>query len=252
MVWSHSRISSFHECPYQFFLRYIKLCEKQPCFFASYGSFVHSLTEQFYSGKASAASLVSRYLLEFRTEVEGRAPSFKIFDSYFRQGLAYLQNLKPLSGSVLSTEQEVHFTVGDKPFVGFVDLVCRDEDGRLCIVDHKSRALKPRSGKEKPTRSDAELDRYLRQLYLYSIPVSEQYGRTPDRLIFNCYRTGEWISEDFRPEGLAEAKAWALSSIAQINSAQGWPPNVDFWKCRYLCGLAHECEYCQMAGGYHP
>ena len=56
---------------------------------------------------------------------------------------------------------------------GVIDLVGRSDTGGLVIVDHKSRALKPRSKRKKPTKTNQELDEYLRQLYLYAVPEGE-------------------------------------------------------------------------------
>lgn len=73
-------------------------------------------------------------------------------------------------------------------------------DGTLCILDHKSRSLKPRSNRKKKPKTDEEPDQYLRQLYLYSIPITNEFGRMPAFLKFNCYRTGVRIKEPFHSQ----------------------------------------------------
>ena len=250
MVWSFSRISAFHECPYRFFMRYI--CAEDdvaPMFFAGYGSFIHSILCDFYTGRISRDEAVTRYLKDFQKSVNGSAPSPDIFGNYFRQGLSFLQNMQPFDGTVLDAERRVSFSVDGFPFVGFVDMICRNPRGELCIVDHKSRSLKPRSNRKKPTKSDEELDRYLRQLYLYSIAAFDIYGEYPTQLMFNCFRTGEMIVEPFRQDGFDEAKQWAVESIRAIQTQAKWWPNYDFFRCKHLCGLNSGCEYYQMMGG---
>lgn len=140
----------------------------------------------------------------------------------------------------------MEFKIGDKPFTGIIDCVAKDEDG-IILVDNKSRALKERSKRKKPTKSDAELDEYLRQLYLYSIPIKDTFHCYPARLEFNCYRTGQLISEPFREEELERAKQWAADSIEAITNNEDWSPKLDFWKCRYLCDFCDECEYFAMS-----
>ena len=147
--------------------------------------------------------------------------------------------ISSLIGSVIIYHQ--HF------FTGFVDLIYQDKDGALCILDHKSRALKPRSGRKNPTKTDLELDDYLRQLYLYSIPISKLYGRYPDFLEFNCYRTDVRIKEPFQMEVLDHTKKWALDTIDAIRNEESWKPNIDFWRCKYLCPFHDSCEYAEMA-----
>lgn len=248
MTWSFSRISAFYECPYRFFLRYIALCEGVPGFFASFGSFIHRLLQLYLSGEISRSQAVQRYILGFRDEVPMTAPSPQIFSSYYISGLEYLHGLERPSGTILGIEEEFQFEIEGFPFVGFADLVMRDGDS-IAIVDHKSRALKPRSGRSKPTKGDAELDSYLTQLYLYANPVRTKYGAFPDALIFNCYRTGTVISEPFCAEAYERSKAWAVDGIRQILSAQSWRPNVDYFRCRHLCDVAQDCDYYQLWEG---
>jgi hypothetical protein len=121
-----------------------------------------------------------------------------------------------------------------------MDLVARDNDNAICIVDHKSRVLKERGSKR--VKSNAVLDEYLRQLYLYSIPVTAQYG-TPDFLVFNCFRSGTLITEPFSQVAFYETVTWALDTIENILRETNWLPCEDFWQCRYLCDMASECEY---------
>ncbi len=133
-------------------------------FFSDYGSFMHKLIELYLRGFLEKEELTGAYVSGFRRNVRGKAPSSKIFKSYFDQGYDYLSEIDFPYLSPIGVEQKVDFHVGDKPFTGIIDCVAMD-DGKLVILDNKSRALKPRSGRQKPTVSDAELDSYLRQLY---------------------------------------------------------------------------------------
>lgn len=249
MRWSYSRLSCFGDCPYKFFLRYIELEDEKQRFFASYGSFLHAIIADFLTGYISAEDAVTRYLTQFHKEVCGTPPSQNIYVNYFNQGLRFVERLEPLKEEagveVLGVEQYVEFEIDGFPFIGFIDLLARDADG-LVIIDHKAKDLKPRSKRKKPSQADAELDRYLRQLYLYSIPLHDRYGEYPQKLVFNCYRTGETISEPFREEGLEEARAWALASIEAIRVEEDWRPKLEYFPCRYICGLSEQCDYYQM------
>lgn len=243
-TWSFSRIKQFEMCPYGFLLGYIKHARKKPMFFSDYGSFMHKLIELYLRGFLDADELPSAYLSGFKQNVVGKAPNLKVFKSYFDQGFGYLSDIQFPYISPVGVEQKVDFTIGDKPFTGIIDCVAMDNEN-LVILDNKSRALKPRSNRKTPTASDKELDAYLKQLYLYSIPVEQLYHRPPDRLEFNCFRTGQLISEPFRTEEFEKAKAWALNTIDTITHNESWPPKINFWKCNYICDLGDECCYCQ-------
>ena len=245
-TWSYSRINQFEMCPYAFLLNYVKRTPKKPMFFSDYGSFIHKLIEQYLNGELKKEELAGEYLARFKREVRGVAPNGDIFKTYFEQGLTYLSNINFPYPEPLCVEHKVEFKIGDKPFTGIIDCVAKDKDG-IILVDNKSRALKARSKRKKPTKSDVELDEYLRQLYLYSIPIKNTYHRYPARLEFNCYRTGQLISEPFREEEFERAKQWAADRSEAITNNEDWSPKLDFWKCRYLCDYADECEYFAMS-----
>ena len=250
MTWSFSRLKAFEDCPYRWFLKYIRYPEDAGIrmFFSDYGKFIHELLAEFLTGAATQEEIRTRYLTGFSEAVQGRAPNSTVFRNYFRDGLSYLSGLKRPGGKVLSVEDRVEFSFDGIKVLGFIDLVFQGSHGELVVVDHKSRALKPRSKRREPTKTDIELDQYLRQLYLYSIPVSERYGRTPDLLCFNCFRNGTVIVEPYQKQKLEQAKQWALQQKEEIEKEEDFRPDVDYFKCRYLCEMRDRCEYFHLAG----
>lgn len=204
---------------------------------------MHSIMQQYLTGVFTKNELVPYYLTHFLTEITGKAPTQKIYQSYLEQGRQYLKALSFPARKILKVEDEMHFEFAGHPFTGFLDLMSEDEDGKLYITDHKSRALKPRSNRSKPTQSDVELDKYLRQLYIYAHAVHSLYGRYPDYLEFNCFRTNTWICEPFSIERMQEVEEWARDLIDRITSESKWNAHLEFWFCKHLCDVAEECEY---------
>lgn len=129
--------------------------------------------------------------------------------------------------------------------MGYIDYL-GEKDGELYVVDNKSRDLKPRSKRAKPTLKDAELDDMLRQLYIYSGAVKQEYGRFPKKLCFNCFKAGTFIEEPFSETAYQEAIDWAQKSIEEIKDADDFNPYVEYFGCRYICGVSDECCYWQM------
>ena len=246
MTWSFSRVSSFIDCPYKFFLHYIRGEKEAPRFFSDYGTLLHDLLAGYLRGDIPREQLPAEYLLRFRGEVRDAAPSRTVFQNYFRDGLGCLQNIPDRPEHILAVEKKLSFSVGGFPFIGFADLILL-ENSRLAIVDHKSRALTPRSPRRR--RANEELDRYLRQLYLYSIPVAEEYGEPPGFLAFHCFRTREIITEPYRAERCEEAKQWAADTIRAAARETRWKPDIEPFRCRYLCGVSDRCDYYQMYKG---
>lgn len=243
MEWSYSRLSAFEDCPYLWLQRYIYNIPGQSKFFAQYGSLMHSILQKYLTGILHKQELVPYYLSHLVSDVTDKAPSHKIHMNYLEQGRQYLKTLSFPTRQIIKVEDKMQFQFAGHPFVGFLDVLSEDEDGQLYITDHKSRALKPRSNRVKPTLSDIELDKYQRQLYIYASAVYQLYGRYPDFLEFNCFRTGTWICEPFRYERLLEVEFWAMQLIEKITATNDWYANLDFWFCKNICDMAMECEY---------
>lgn len=245
MVWSYSRIKCFHDCPYRWFLKYIKKLPEEPQFYASYGSFMHKLIEQYYKGELTKEEMQIKFLFDFSKEVQGARPHEGTVQKYIRLGNQYLKDFQPFPFTPVAIEKKVVFSLGGFPFVGFIDYL-GERDDELYIIDNKSRDLKPRSKRSKPTQNDIELDDMLRQLYIYSGAVKQEYGRFPKALCFNCFKAGTFIEEQFSEERYQEAVDWAIKSIEEIQDEEDFNPFVEYFGCRFICGLTDECCYWQM------
>lgn len=243
MEWSYSRLSAYENCPYKWLVRYIYGIKGQSKFFAQFGSFMHSILQKYLNHELNHNELTIYYLTNFRKEVSGSAPNKKIYSGYLNQGRQYLKTLSLPDREVLGVELKLKWEFAGYPFQAYIDCLSRDEDGKVYITDHKSRTLKPRSGKRKPTKADKELDKYLRQLYIYAHAVHSIYGFYPDYLEFNCFRSGVWIQEPFRIEKMLEIEAWASSLIEKIISTDNWYANPDYWFCNHICDVSEDCEY---------
>lgn len=282
MVWSYSRVKSFEDCKYRWFLKYVRPkvlisqvfndvqptradidtayirseldkddvgllyeylgIERKDMFFANYGTFMHKLIELSLKGSKTQGQLVDMYLQGFKSEVKGRAPNEAVFSNYFKSGLEYLKSITPLPYNTVDVEKRIDLKIGGLPFCGYIDLV-GEMDGSFYVIDNKSRLLKQRSGRTKPTKSDIELDSYLRQLYLYSSYIEKQYSVLPKALCINCFRNNLFIEEPFKEQAYAESKDWFLGNVAKIRREMEFKPSVEFFKCAYICEMQDCCEY---------
>lgn len=211
-------------------------------FYSSYGKFIHELIAAYNNGELSKESLVLEFLTKFSSKVLGDRPSESIVSKYVDKGVEYFKKFNGLPFNTVATEQFVEFKVGEFNFIGFIDYL-GERDGDLYIIDHKSRDLKPRSKRSKPTKSDEELDEMLVQLYLYAEAVKQKYGKYPKKLIFNCFKSGLLVEEEFNETACEKAKLWAVNTIMAIKNSEDFYPTVDFFHCKYLCGYHNECCY---------
>lgn len=243
MTWSYSRVTSFEDCPYQWFLQYIREDPKIDKFCATYGSFVHSLLEKYYKGEINKDGLYLEFLLGFQDNVKGDRPKESIVSKYIESGKTYFQNFSDFGMKVIAVEKKVNFEIDGYPFVGYIDLLCETEGGELVIVDHKSANLKARSNRRKQTLKDKELDEKLRQLYLYATAVKDEFGRFPKYLCFNCFRNGNFIKEEFNEETYKDVCKQMIEDIKQIEITEDFCPRLDYFYCKYLCGQSDNCWY---------
>ena len=241
-VWSYSRIECFCDCPYRFFLKYFAGVKEKPLFYSSYGSFIHKLIEQYYKGALTKDEMVTKFLTDFSKEVRGTRPQESTVTKYIQCGCEYLRSFQPFRFNMIDVEKRVEFNIDGTPFVGFIDYL-GEEDGELVIVDNKSRDLKPRSKRAKPTLKDQELDSMLKQLYIYSAAVKQEYGKFPKLLCFNCFRTGTFIEEPFNEDAYNAAIEWAKKQVEDIKDADDFYPQIDYFSCNFICGVDKECEY---------
>lgn len=246
MVWSYSRLEIFEDCPYRWFLTYIhepKL-EKEKKFYAEYGLLMHNILEKYYKGEIDKRDAMIMYLTEYssRTDVAGK-PKPETVQKYFKAGKEYLESLKPLPFTMIEVEKRLNFDVNGIPFVGVIDYLGMTGDGDYVVVDNKSRDLKSRSNRATPTVKDKELDKMLRQLYIYAHAVNQIYGKFPKFLAFNCFKNGNLVVEEFKEDEYLKAIKWATDTIKDISETEDFYPNREFFQCYYLCGFNDDCEY---------
>lgn len=228
--------------PIGWFLRYICKCEETDNFFSSYGSLIHKLIELYYRGIIQQSELSDIFLENFLLKVKGRRPSEATVQKYIKCGTDYFRNFKPFKYDMVDVEKRVDFKIDDIPFVGFIDYL-GTKDGDLFIVDNKSRDLKPRSNRQNPTAKDKELDSMLKQLYLYSAAIKQEYGVFPKKLCFNCFKTGTFIEEPFNQNAYDKTIDWAKKKIEEIRKTDIFYPQIDYFQCKNLCGCRDSCCY---------
>lgn len=242
MTWSFSRIETYNSCPYQFFLKYIVGASKVPLFYSSFGSFMHKLMERFYKGELKREDLVIEYLTGYQSNVKGERISEKVSTSYFEAGLRYLKSFTPFETDTIAVEKKVRFKVGDYPFVGILDYLGTCENG-LFLIDHKSRDLRPRSTRLKPTKYDLLLDKMQEQLYLYCYAIEQKERLRPDYIGFNSFRTNKLIIEPYSQSKEDSTMERIERDVDYIIHTDDFHPVIDWFQCNHLCDVKDSCCY---------
>lgn len=251
MTWSFSRVTTYEQCPYEWYLRYILQDDdeypQEPNYYAQVGSFVHKILEKVYNKKLKADDAIEYYLEHFDENVTAYAPS-NVKDKTFESCAEYLSDTDLINQfkrfKIVGVEQRVEFEIDGRKFTGFIDLLLQDKKtGELTIVDHKSSAY-PFNKNGTVKASAKSFEKYKKQLYLYAHWVKEKYGEFPKTLAWNHFKDGGKIARiEFNKNEYDEAIKWFMDEIKAVNSDDSFEPQMDYFYCNNLCAYRNVCEY---------
>lgn len=241
-VYSHSRISSFENCPLQFRYRYIdKIRTDVQGIEAFVGKAVHEVLEALYGDlRLARASTAGDYAARF-SEIWRRdySPAIRIVrpnmtaEDYRRLGErcveSFFKRHHPFDrAEVVGCETRVEFSLdadGRYRMLGFIDRIDRLAPGVIEIHDYKTGNL-PR---EEWLRKD-------RQLTLYEIALRERWPDVSEvRHVWHYLAHDRQFTARRGPEDLRRVRLSTIRSIQRIESS------VDFPARRGV--LCSWCEY---------
>lgn len=213
-VWSFSRASCYQNCPKCYELCYIRQGDekivKKSNAFAEWGSLVHKCLELYFTDKLTLFDISDYYRDKYSEFVQSDFPFnnyANLSEKYMDAGLDFLDNFNGFDSDkykIIGVEQEFCIEIDGHLLKGYIDLVIEDvESGDVIIVDHKSAS---------ELRGD-KLESYLYQLYLYSAYIKQIKGCFPKMLVFNLFRAGKVIKEEFNMTKYLDAVSWLNNTI---------------------------------------
>jgi len=247
-IFSHSRLSSFEDCPKKFEYRYVlKLPRDTESIEGFVGKQVHEVLERLYEFAAQGmVPSLGRVIERFRTWWNERYDPARVrivrtennADHYREIGERclgnYYRRCYPFDGDeTLGTEEHVTFSLDDAGryrIQGFIDRVVRARDGAVEIHDYKTSARVPSQGR---------LDRD-RQLALYQMGLAKRFGaETPMRLVWHYLAPNQVRTSSRTPQQLEALRADTIGLIDRIRAATHFEPKIGPL-CRW-CEFADIC-----------
>ena len=170
-TYSYSRLTSYHNCEYGFYLHYILGLPSEQNIYGFMGGVTHELLERMQVGELTAEQAINEFNLKMQeSESLGmKFPSASIETSYRAAVTDYLRRYKPYDGAHIEIEKEFKLTFGNVELLGFIDLVVIKGDGHALVIDHKTSSKYSKADKAK----------HGRQLVIYALAL-EQMGYKVD------------------------------------------------------------------------
>lgn len=243
-LYSHSRLSSFENCPKQFEFRYVlKVPSETESIEAFVGKRVHEILERLYLfvGRDQIPGIekvVDRYqkLWEETYDAERvrivrvgtplafyRALGESCLRSYYARRYPFDED------ETLGLEKRVIFALddaGEYRMQGVIDRISRARDGAIEVHDYKT-------GARVPSQKMLDQDR---QLALYQIGLAGEYGEdVPFRLVWHYVAKNQTRTSTRTPEDLRVLRASTIERIDEIQSATEFVPRK--------IALCDWCEY---------
>lgn len=179
-LWSFSKASTFTQCTWLYYLRYIKKIRvKSDNCYTWWGTTSHDIMQGFYEDaydkyEAMAQALEDK-IVEYSLLDDDKLkfPNEKEFESYIANLRHYFSNTDIIPYKVVNEKLILATFDGLEKYVfqGYIDSEFFDDDGNLVILDYKTSSISGFTGKK--------LEEKARQLIIYAIGIS-QLGRTVD------------------------------------------------------------------------
>ncbi len=245
-TYSHSKVSTFEQCPCKYKLQYIdkEKPEIKNTIEAFMGGLVHQALEELYKQKKadhiiSKEELINLYLDLWRREYSDEIKIVKAYlrgEDYMLMGVNFLTNyyeayqpFDQLTILGLETEDKITLPDGNEWHVRIDKFAC-DEEGNYYVMDYKT------SSRMK-YQDEADSDR---QLAMYSFWVKDKFKDAKSvKLVWHMLAFNKEVVSERTEEQLEKLQQEIVEKIKEIETATEFPTNVTPL-CNY-CGFKYLC-----------
>lgn len=179
--WSWSRYNKYKTSPYEYFLKYLKRAnpDRKDSIYTYTGSLAHDILEKFYENEITYGEMAEIFqekwliydTLDLKFNRSDEEMNEKIKLRYKKDLDCFFRDHKILENNVL-LEEFIQINVDSHYFIGYIDLLRKDDKGNIIIQDWKTSSiyLKDKAVKE------------AGQLLLYAIGVSQTTNTPMDKI----------------------------------------------------------------------
>ncbi|MCK4730378.1 MAG: PD-(D/E)XK nuclease family protein [Candidatus Aenigmarchaeota archaeon] len=244
MIYSHSRLSSFEQCPLKFKYRYLDKIEPkvQQSVEAFMGSMVHNTLEKLYKDVKFKKENSVEEVIEYYNKLwkEGWSDSIRIVrkeykeENFRKMGEQYLRDYYKryypfTDGKIIGIEKKIMISLDKKggyQLQGFIDRLMSTGDGEYEIHDYKTNIEVPQ----------VEYLKKDRQLALYAIAIIEKYQDAKNvKLIWHFLSGNKEIVIEKTDEELEKLRKDMIELIDKVESEKEFKQKVS--------ALCNWCEF---------
>lgn len=243
-TYSHSKISTFENCPYQYKLRYIDKIkpEIQNTIEAFMGDMVHQTLEKLYKDLKFQKLNSKDEILDFFNKLWNKEYSSDILIAKAEQGLTaqnyklmgekfitdYYEKYKPFNQLTilgLETQDKMTLPDGNQWHVRIDKFAC-DNENNYYVCDYKTNS-------RMKDQEEADSDR---QLAMYSFWVKDKFKDAKSvKLLWHMLAFNKEITSERTEEQLRKLQQNVCNKIKEIENAKDFP--------RYITALCNYCGY---------
>lgn len=165
-------------------------------------------------------------------------------DKLYDIGLNYFSDVNLDAGNlnIIYVEKNVLFEYAGYKFRGIIDLMYKDENGDLIILDHKTSEYPiTKKGRIKKNKQ-ATMDGYIKQLAMYAYGVKNVIGQMPKYIGWNFIREGKIYLIPVTDKLISETMKWAKEVIEKIYKTEEFEKIGEYFMCGNLCDFRNECR----------
>lgn len=150
LLWSWSRFNSYHNSPFEYFLKYIKHVaeDRQDCIYTTTGGLSHDIMEKLYTNQIEYNDMDSCFedawltagIADLKFDRNDSEKNKKISDKYYKNLKHFFNNHIKIPYK-LQIEQFITIKIGKNVFQGYIDAVFKDADGNYNILDWKTSSI---------------------------------------------------------------------------------------------------------------
>lgn len=238
-----SKLETYKKCPLQFKFQYALCVPEQPSAPMEIGDIVHAILEQIAKRRTSGRD-ASEELALLLLKKHWKAADFDNKKRHkegwddavgmIRTFIEWDQKAVTDGAEIVDIEKKFKMEIGGLRFVGKMDRVDKEADGRFVITDYKT-------GKTLTKKSEIGHDV---QMNLYALAAESVYGKLPAKTRQLFVRMGKEVTNEINAGALAEEKESMLGMAKAILDEQ-FPANPSYAAC-------HWCDYVQICDDRYP